>query len=201
MKTGNDIIAGMEALARKWHAKGKPRDGLIPLPYIVHPEGVVALLESWGYNEAEDAVTLAVAWGHDLLEDIEDITESEIEAVGGKAVLEGIKMLTLELPKNKKIFDEEYDRLKAEYISRIVGDVPPEIAVVKMADRLCNTFDFVREDRAHAAKYLKAAEALFARLDRPNCGGFKHAENIKKTHRGMWLLVGGINAGGTGNVV
>ena len=159
-------------------------------------DGVVALLESWGYNEAEDAVTLAVAWGHDLLEDVEDITESEIEAVGGKAVLEGIKMLTFTPP--KKIPDDEYDRLKAEYISRIVDDVPPEIAVVKMADRLCNTFDFVREDRTHAAKYLKAAEALFARLDKPNCGGFKHAENIKKTHRGMWLLVGGIKAGGNG---
>ena len=189
MKTGNDIIAGMEALARKWHAKGKPRDGLIPLPYIVHPEGVVALLESWGYNEAEDAVTLAVAWGHDLLEDVEDIAESEVESVGGKAVLEGIKMLTFKPP--KEILDDEYDRLKAEYISSIVKLVPPEIAVVKMADRLCNTFDFVREDRAHAVKYLKAANALFARLDGPDCGGVKHAEKIKETLRGMWLLVDG----------
>ena len=55
-----NIVENMKALARKWH-EGAFRKGPGKVPYIVHPEAVVKQLQEWGYNENDDAVTLAVA--------------------------------------------------------------------------------------------------------------------------------------------
>ena len=40
----------------------------------------------------------------------------------------------------------------------------PEILVVKMADRLCNTMDFVNAGNAYCRKYLRYGECLFGRV-------------------------------------
>lgn len=166
-----DIVANMEALARKWH-EGAYRRGSEHLPYIVHPEAVVKLLKEWGYNETDDAVTLAVGWGHDLIEDTK-VTEAEIVAAGGEAVLAGIKTLTFRYPEG--IPNAEYDRLKAEYVAG-VANAPAEILVVKMADRICNTLDFLRaDDVPHARKYLAKGDVLFAHI-----GEMKHGDRIQR---------------------
>ena len=55
------VVSRMERLARIWH-EGTYRSGrLSDVPYVEHPADVVAMLKSLGYNEKEDAVTLAVA--------------------------------------------------------------------------------------------------------------------------------------------
>ena len=72
------------------------RKGPGNVPYIAHPHAVVSMLKEWGYSEESDPATLAVAWGHDVLEDT-DTPESairEIDDMLGERILSGIKMLT-----------------------------------------------------------------------------------------------------------
>lgn len=157
-----DIVKNMEALARKWH-EGAFRKGPGNVPYIVHPEAVVEKLRGWGYNDREDAVTLAVAWGHDLLEDTKCPAE-EILAAGGEAVLAGIKSLTFVLPKQPRLSKAARDAKKNEYIQNVAKTASPEILVVKMADRLCNTMDFVRANNKWGDEYLRLGECLFERV-------------------------------------
>ena len=69
-------------LAEKYHA-GQFRDGGNGVPYIVHPAAVVKTLREWG--EPEDSPAIAMAWGHDLLEDT-TVSEEEILAAAGDRV-------------------------------------------------------------------------------------------------------------------
>ena len=157
-----DIVMNMEALARKWH-EGAFRKGPGKVPYIVHPEAVVKQLREWGYNESDDAVTLAVAWGHDLLEDTK-CPDAEILAAGGDEVLAGIKALSFKPPKYPRLTDEEWDKKKDEYIHNVASTAAPEILVVKMADRICNTMDFIRANNKWGYEYLVLGECLFDRV-------------------------------------
>jgi len=166
-----DIVEKMEELARKWH-EGQFRRGPERLPYIVHPEAVVARLRQWGYDETADAATLAVAWGHDLLEDTK-CSETEILAAGGAEVLAGIKALTFKLPKYPRLTDEEFDARKDEYLHQVARTAAPEILIVKMADRFCNTMDFVRAGNSWAAEYSRLGECLFERARE-----MKHAAEV-----------------------
>ncbi len=78
--------AAAKAFAERKHA-GQFRKG--GEPYITHPVAVAEYLEEKGYG----IDYLITALFHDLLEDT-DATEEEIERLGGKAVLEAVKLLT-----------------------------------------------------------------------------------------------------------
>ena len=129
-------------------------------------------LREWGYNENDDAVTLAVAWGHDLLEDTK-CPDAEILAAGGPEVLAGIKTLSFNPPKYPRLTDEEWDKKKDEYIHNVAATAAPEILVVKMADRICNTMDFIRANNKWGYEYLVLGECLFDRV-----GEMKKGERI-----------------------
>ena len=69
--SSREMVRAMKKMAKKMHKRDtKPRK-FTGAPYIAHPRKVVDLLKSWGYSEddKDDAVVLAIAWGHDLLED------------------------------------------------------------------------------------------------------------------------------------
>lgn len=159
-----NVVDKMARLAMIAH-NGTNRKGPGNVPYIVHPHAVVSMLKEWGYTEQDDAVTLAVAWGHDVLEDT-DTPESGILAVDeviGERILAGIKMLTFKpgVPSGHP----DYGRLKAGYIANVAQKAPPEIVVVKIADRLCNTLDFIADgDEEHARTYLGYGELLHGRI-------------------------------------
>lgn len=89
-------------------------------PYVTHPIAVAEILKEKGYGTEY----LITGLFHDLLEDT-DAKEEEIEALGGKAVLKAVKLLT----KHKGY-------VMAEYISGIKSD--PIAFAVKSADRLHN---------------------------------------------------------------
>ncbi len=169
-----NVVERMAKLAMIAH-NGVNRDGPGNVPYIVHPHAVVSRLKSWGYTETDDAVTLAVAWGHDVLEDT-DMPESEILRVCselGPRVLDGIRQLTFRpgVPSGHP----DYGRLKAEYIKKVADTAPVEILPVKIADRLCNALDF-KEDGSldHAQAYFGYGQPLFERIDE-----LKYAARIK----------------------
>ena len=181
------VVSRMERLARIWH-EGTYRSGrLSDVPYVEHPADVVAMLKSWGYNEKDDAVTLAVAWGHDLLEDTA-IGEERIYAVLGEGevprrIVEGIKMLTFRPSVAND--DPEYGRQKAAYISHVAREATPEILPVKMADRICNTLDFHKcEEIQRARTYLGYADEVFEMT-----GVTKYSAKIEETLAGCRKLV------------
>ena len=147
-----DLEERMKALAVRGHAGQLRKDGRTP--YVEHPRAVVALLRSWGVADAE---TLAVAWGHDLLEDT-DVTEKDIlEAAGprrGAEVLACIRTLT----RDKAVWPVKRDWLRA-----LAETADERALLVKCADRICNTRDFVPlSGAARARSYLADASAIFA---------------------------------------
>ena len=89
-------------------------------PYVTHPIAVAEMLKEKGYGMDY----LITGLFHDLLEDT-DAKEEEIEALGGKAVLKAVKLLT-----------KQKDYVMEEYVSGIKSD--PIAFAVKSADRLHN---------------------------------------------------------------
>ena len=89
-------------------------------PYVTHPIAVAQMLKEKGYGTDY----LITGLFHDLLEDT-DAKEEEIEALGGKAVLKAVKLLT-----------KQKDYVMEEYVSGIKSD--PIAFAVKSADRLHN---------------------------------------------------------------
>lgn len=162
---------------------GTNRDGKGNIPYIVHPHAVVAMLKDWGFTEKADSLTLAVAWCHDVLEDTDTPEEAilDLDVALGPHILSGVKRLTFRptAPNGS----EDYGRQKAAYIEKVAGTAPPEILVVKIADRLCNTLDFLADGRpAKALEYFGYGEPLFSRI--PGC---VHARGIEKTRKQVLL--------------
>ena len=175
-----NVVDRLARLAMIAH-NGVNRDGPGNVPYIVHPHAVVSMLKGWGYTETDDPVTLAVAWGHDVLEDTNtpESTLRDVDDVLGERILSGIKLLTFKpgVPPGHS----DYGRLKANYIAGVARTAPSEIIVVKIADRLCNTLDFMNDGAAeHAYAYLGYGEPLFPRI-----GDCKHAEAILETWRSV----------------
>ena len=170
------VVDKMARLAMIAH-NGVNRNGPGNVPYIVHPHGVVALLKEWGYTEADDPVTLAVAWGHDVLEDTATPESAirDVDEVLGERILAGIKLLTFR--PNVPSGHPEYGSLKASYIANVARTASSEIIVVKIADRLCNTLDFMADGEVeHARAYLGYGEPLRARIK--DC---RYAEAIGNT--------------------
>lgn len=104
--------------------------------YITHPMEVAHLIKEKGYGINYQIAALF----HDLLEDT-DATEQEIEEIGGKEVLEAVKLLT-----------KEKGYVMAEYIGAIKRN---EIALaVKAADRLHNLRSALCTDTDFKRKYI-----------------------------------------------
>ena len=151
----------MKNLAKKYHA-GQFRKGKEKLPYIVHPQSVAETLIAWGEDPASPAVQ--IAWGHDLLEDTQ-VPEEEIIAASSEYVLNSIKHLTR--PQGVK---------KSVYLQTAAACGIRDVLLVKTADRICNTRDFVKlKNQLHAYRYLHEADCLVPELEK--LSGDTTAEN------------------------
>lgn len=173
-----EMVKQMKKLATKMHNRDTSPRKVTGAPYITHPAKVVRMLKSWGYdpNDMEDATTLAIAWGHDLLEDTK-VTEAEIAEAAElmpSRILSSIRMLSF-LPR-EGLSGTAKDAAKSEYIKEIGLHAFNYALVVKIADRLCNTLDFCEIGDGWAKEYLKLGEPLFERID--ECKG---AEKIRET--------------------
>ena len=146
-----DIVEAMRLLAAKGHS-GQYRRGPGRIPYLEHPKAVVNLLKKWGVT---DEVTLAVAWGHDLFEDT-DITEEDIHAaIPDEGTADAIVMDIMALTN-----PDEHN--KAAHIKQIARKGTQRAILVKCADRICNTKDFLAAGRILKAKsYLTDAKPVF----------------------------------------
>ena len=141
----------MKKLAEKYHA-GQFRKGEERLPYIVHPQAVAETLMRWGEKENSSAVL--TAWGHDLLEDTK-VKESEIISAANAEVLENIKLLTR--PEGMK---------KSSYMQMVAESNARDPLLVKLADRICNSRDFIKlEGPLHAYRYLHEGDVIMQALE------------------------------------
>ena len=132
------------AFATKKHS-GQMRIG--GLPYITHPIAVSDIVREKGYGI--DYIITGLF--HDLLEDT-DATEEEIEQIGGKDVLEAVKLLT-----KKKGYVME------DYVSGIRKN--PIARAVKAADRLHNLRCAVCTDDDFKRRYVLESIDWYLDLD------------------------------------
>ncbi len=128
------IIKSALLFAEKKHSGQKRIGGE---PYITHPKAVAKIISDKGYG-SEYIIT---ALFHDLLEDT-DATEQEIMRLGGKRVLNSVKLLT----KTDKT-------IMSDYISGIKSD--PMAFAVKGADRLHNLMSAECADKSFKLRYIK----------------------------------------------
>lgn len=128
-----------ERLQRAQVFAEKKHDGQFRIggdPYITHPMEVARIVKEQGYGIDYQITALF----HDLLEDT-DATEQEIEEIGGKNVLEAVKILT-----------KEDGYVMAEYVAAIKQN---EIAfAVKAADRLHNLNSALCTNTEFKRKYI-----------------------------------------------
>ena len=116
MKKG-EILAKMLVIATNAHAGQFDRGGN---PYILHP------LKVMHYLKSNDEELMAIALGHDVIEDT-SVTYKDLREAGiTERVIDGIASLT-------KIPGETYD----EYKIRVMAN--PDAILVKMADLRHNT--------------------------------------------------------------
>lgn len=133
------------SFAREKH-KGQYRTG--GKEYITHPVAVCKIVIDKGLD-VNYAIT---ALFHDLLEDT-DATDEEIEKIGGKDVLEAVKLLT-------KVKGYSMD----EYVSAIKRK--PLAKVVKGADRLHNLLCATECNDEFVLKYIYETEKWYMDFDK-----------------------------------
>ena len=126
------------AFATKKH-KGQLRIG--GAPYISHPVAVADIVARWGYGLPYQITALF----HDLLEDT-NATEQQIRRLGGKQVLQAVRLLT-----------KPQGYVMADYMAAIRSN--DMARVVKAADRLHNLQCALVTSEAFKRKYvLESAE-------------------------------------------
>ena len=129
MYSPDRYVQAMRFAAERHKAQKEPGHDL---PYLVHVVSVaaevIAALPTTKLADPDLAVTCALL--HDTVEDT-DTTLDEIAELFGPAVAAGVSALTKneQLPTKK---DQMADSL------RRIREQPPEIAVVKLADRITN---------------------------------------------------------------
>jgi (p)ppGpp synthase/HD superfamily hydrolase len=133
--------------------------------YLVHLAEVgMEIQHAWAQAPGDWDVDLALqcALLHDCLEDTAT-TYVHLESVFGSAVAQGVQALTKnsDLPKSERMADS---------LARIIQLKQPEIAMVKLADRITNLQTPPSHwDNAKIAKYQDQAKLILAQL------GFAHA--------------------------
>lgn len=124
------------------------------LPYIVHPLAVLVELSNWGVTKL---VTLKAGVAHDVREERPDITPQHLaKAIGVKeaAIVEELSFFP---DPTSNLADHVQ---KAKYMETFM-EKSLDALVIKVADRVRNTWDFYHTDTGYAGKYWKKAVPLF----------------------------------------
>ena len=122
------------------------------MPYIVHPFEVLKLIVGL---DIKDEVMHNAALCHDIKEEAPHISYGEIEREIGTEAMEIVKELTFEPMRNGIPTHLQ----KAAYINGLAC-ASPKALVIKLADRMCNSLDFMKHDQKYAVKYWNKASVL-----------------------------------------
>jgi len=151
LEIDQDIQPVIEFMVRAH--KGQIRKGS-GLPYSVHPMSVLARLGDW---EIDCYNCWKAALCHDVLEDCPEVTFDQLVGVIGEQSANIVQELTFK-PNPNSVMPEPFQ--KSEYMKSFANKSLNAL-VIKVADRMCNTMDFISTDPNYASKYWKKAESLF----------------------------------------
>lgn len=157
-KSVNQISTKSKAIQKtiefivRYHNSQFRDDGL---PAVTHMFSVLKRLSDWG---VKDQFVWQVALLHDVLEDT-TCTFDMLARVFGKDIATAVQGLTF---RDKQPGEESshYQAYKSSELAKY-DSKPIELLVVKVADRLSNTCDFMASKPDYAAKYLDRASGLF----------------------------------------
>lgn len=126
------------------------------MPYYVHPFKVADIIKQTIKEPIDMDYALTIAYLHDTLEDT-DITYGMLTEKFGKEVADGV----LALSKNKALpFKEQL----VDSVSRIAKQ-KKEVAIVKMADRICNILEpFSKWTKEKQKDYLEDSKFIYNEL-------------------------------------
>jgi len=143
-------------------------------PYIVHPLKVIERLGSWGIDREEHWHVWTAAALHDVIEDC-GVTPQVIKFGFGKKVRDLVQELTFRERRPGEHHDA-WREAKREYLESFAFK-STDALVIKVADRLCNTEDYmaVASKWDYAKKYFTQAQPLFDLYDR-------HVERIDERY-------------------
>lgn len=118
------------------HMGQKRKDGSL---YIEHPHQVKKALVTWGVIDKD---ILAAALLHDVVEDTL-LNLTDVEKVSNKRVAGIVNELTLvyNTPEEKQQLIDNFSSKSTEAI------------MIKVADRICNSLDFIKIDPEYAVSY------------------------------------------------
>lgn len=135
--------------ATKAHA-GQFRKGS-GLPYIVHPFAVLSLIGEWGWCDPE---VWKAAICHDVKEDCPALASTMMLELGPV-----VDFLVDELtftPSGNEPIKVQKRRYMDSFAKKCISAL-----VIKVADRCCNTRDFLQDEPEYASIYWKKANTLF----------------------------------------
>lgn len=136
------------------HHRNQWRKGT-SMPYLFHPLQVMNRLAVWGIRLDDWEDTWIATVLHDAIEDT-DATLREVEILFGIDVAKIVKELSF-IPKGSN--REEVAMQKAVYLKLFAVNSVDSL-VIKIADRLCNTGDFIQTEERYAVGYWGRASAL-----------------------------------------
>lgn len=124
-------------------------------PYYYHLEQVVDVLIEFGFTEDKYIIS---AYLHDILEDTA-ISYNDIKKQFGEEVAEIVYAVTDELGRNRK-------ERKAKTYPKIKAN--PDAVIVKLADRIANTRNSIKNKPSMAKMYAKELQGFRDALYIPN---------------------------------
>lgn len=123
------------------------------LPYICHPMAVVSQLAQW---DIVDNMVWKAGFCHDVLEDC-PISLEELRQVIGVTAASVVEELTFVFDPGSLYTKKEQ---KAQYMDTFY-DKSVHALVVKAADRVLNSLDFLNTDSQYARKYWLLGQTVF----------------------------------------
>jgi (p)ppGpp synthase/HD superfamily hydrolase len=146
----SSIVKHASIFATAAHAAIDQRRKYSDLPYIVHPESVSSIVESFGGTPSQ----IAAAWLHDVVEDT-SVTLELIESLFGEEVANYVDWLT-----NVATYDDG-NRATRRAIDRAhTAQAPKNAQFVKCADLLSNMSDVGQADPEFAKLYMSEIRLL-----------------------------------------
>lgn len=146
----HELIENMFSFAEQAH-RGQTRSG--GHAYICHPVAVMLRVR----DITNDAVVLAAALGHDLLEDCE-VTEQELRSRFGDEVTDLIVELTNDYP------DQMEFEAKLVATREHAAKMSDNAKLIKMADRLHNLQTMASFSPGRRSRFLKNTQVLMEAL-------------------------------------
>lgn len=148
------IIQRALRFATKAH-EGQKRD-FTGEPYITHPIDVAQIIVD-DFKIADPEV-IASAYLHDVIEDC-NISEEELIEKFNTFIADNVIMVSHTKEQDKIPYYKNY------YLADIATCTVIEPAIIKIADRIANTRDFIKAGKTSYAKnYFHKADAIFARI-------------------------------------